>query len=142
MIRRITICSHLGKLLPQCNGNNNVPDSTLPRPYLIAVPTTSGTGSEVSRGAVITDTRTNTKSVIRTGPSSQAVIDPEMTLTMPPSLTARAGMDALCHHIEARVSNRVLDHLRISPASCRFFNAKNVDKKIYICYLTIRLPYK
>jgi len=37
---------------------------------------------------------------------------------------------------------RVLDHLRISPASCRFFNAKNVDKKIYICYLTIRLPYK
>jgi alcohol dehydrogenase class IV len=50
---------------------------------------------------VITDTRTNTKSVIRTGPSSQAVIDPEMTLTMPPSLTAGAGMDALCHHIEA-----------------------------------------
>ena len=79
---------------------------TLPRPYLIAVPTTSGTGSEVSRGAVITDTRTNTKSVMRTGPSSLAVIDPEMTLTMPPSLTAATGMDALCHHIEARVSNQ------------------------------------
>lgn len=78
----------------------------LPRPYLIAVPTTSGTGSEVSRGAVITDTRNNTKSVIRTGPSSLALIDPEMTLTMPPSLTAATGMDALCHHIEARVSNQ------------------------------------
>jgi alcohol dehydrogenase class IV len=78
---------------------------TLPRPYLMAVPTTSGTGSEVSRGAIITNTQTNTKSVIRTGPSSLAIIDPEMTLTMPPRLTAATGMDALSHHIEARVSN-------------------------------------
>jgi alcohol dehydrogenase class IV len=78
---------------------------TLPRPYLIAVPTTSGTGSEVSRGAVITNTRTNTKSVIRTGPSSLALLDPEMTLTLPPKLTASTGMDALSHHIEACVSN-------------------------------------
>ncbi|MBM4333444.1 MAG: iron-containing alcohol dehydrogenase [Deltaproteobacteria bacterium] len=79
---------------------------TLPRPYLIAVPTTSGTGSEVSRGAVITNTKANTKSVIRTGPSNLAIIDPEMTLTMPPFLTAATGMDALSHHIEARVSNQ------------------------------------
>jgi len=78
---------------------------TLPRPYLIAVPTTSGTGSEVSRGAVITNTQTNTKSVIRTGPSTLALLDPEMTLTLPPMLTAATGMDALSHHIEACVSN-------------------------------------
>lgn len=58
---------------------------TQPRPYLVAVPTTSGTGSEVSRGAVITNTRTKTKVIMRTGPSNLAIIDPEMTLTMPPA---------------------------------------------------------
>ncbi len=76
-----------------------------PRPYLVAVPTTSGTGSEVSRGAIITDTRKKVKCVIRSGPASLAIIDPEMTLTLPPQLTAATGMDALCHHVEACVSN-------------------------------------
>jgi 4-hydroxybutyrate dehydrogenase len=79
---------------------------TRPRPYLIGIPTTSGTGSEVSRGAIITNTKTNTKSVLRTGPSNLAIIDPRITLSMPPFLTASTGMDALSHHIEACVSNQ------------------------------------
>jgi len=78
---------------------------TLPKPYYLAVPTTSGTGSEVSRGCVITNTATNTKSVVRAGLPHLAVIDPEATLSMPPFLTAATGMDALSHCIEACVSN-------------------------------------
>jgi len=76
----------------------------LPKPYYIAIPTTSGTGSEVSRGCVITNTTTNTKSVVRAGIPQLAVIDPEMTLSMPPFLTAATGMDALSHSIEACVA--------------------------------------
>jgi alcohol dehydrogenase class IV len=76
-----------------------------PKPYYIAVPTTSGTGSEVSRGCVITNAVTNTKSVVRAGIPQLAVIDPEMTLSLPPFLTAATGMDALSHSVEACVSN-------------------------------------
>jgi 4-hydroxybutyrate dehydrogenase len=76
-----------------------------PKPYLIVVPTTSGTGSEVSRGSIITNTATNTKSVLRAGFPHLAVVDPEMTLSMPPFLTAATGMDSLSHNIEACVSN-------------------------------------
>ncbi len=75
-------------------------------PVLIAVPTTSGTGSEVSRGGVVTDTQKNQKKVVFTGPPTLALVDPELTVTMPPSLTAATGMDVLCHGVEAYVSNR------------------------------------
>lgn len=99
------MASHPGKI-DEYFGPEMAAKITRPKPYLIAVPTTSGTGSEVSRGAVITNTKTKTKAVMRTGPSQLAVIDPEMTLSMPPQLTASTGIDALSHHIEACVSNR------------------------------------
>lgn len=72
-------------------------------PGFVAVPTTSGTGSEVSRGAIITDTSQNRKR----GISSRyllpkvVVLDPELTVSMPPMLTAHTGLDALSHSIEA-----------------------------------------
>ena len=73
-------------------------------PALIAISTTSGTGSEVSRAGVITDTQKNQKKLVITGPPTLALVDPQLTVTMPPSLTAATGMDALCHSIEAYVS--------------------------------------
>ena len=73
-------------------------------PPLIAIPTTSGTGSEVSRGGVITDTGDNRKKIIISGAPSLALVDPELTVSMPPALTAATGMDALSHSVEAYVA--------------------------------------
>ncbi len=69
----------------------------------LAVPTTSGTGSEVSRGAIITDTRQNRKRCIssRYLLPKVVVLDPELTVSMPPKLTAYTGLDALSHNVEA-----------------------------------------
>ncbi len=75
-----------------------------PMPPIIEIPTTSGTGSETSRGAVITDTGRRIKCVLRSGMASLALVDPALTTGMPPELTASTGMDALSHNIEAYLS--------------------------------------
>ncbi len=71
---------------------------------VVAVPTTSGTGSETGRASVITDIRTeHTKRIIfhpRMMPG-RAILDPELTLGLPAHLTAAVGMDALSHSLEA-----------------------------------------
>ena len=74
----------------------------------IAIPTTAGTGSEVTRFTVITDADTNEKMLIagRTLLPTAAVVDFELTLTMPARLTADTGIDSLTHAIEAYVSRR------------------------------------
>ena len=76
------------------------PDGIAP---IIAVPTTSGTGSEVGRAGVITDETTHTKKIIfhpKMMPRV-AILDPELTLGLPAKLTAGVGMDALSHCLEA-----------------------------------------
>ena len=82
-------------------------------PPLICVPTTAGTGSEVSQGAIITDTSLSTthrwrKRAIVTpfNMSDIALLDPGITLGMPPALTAATGMDAITHGIEAYVATK------------------------------------
>lgn len=74
-------------------------------PTLIAVPTTAGTGSEVTITSVITNSEIKHKYTMNSFPliPAYAVLDPEVTLTLPPSLTATTGMDALTHAVEAYI---------------------------------------
>ena len=82
-------------------------------PALICIPTTAGTGSEVSQGSIITDTSGRTteghrKRALGTpyNMASVALLDPELTVGMPPGLTAATGMDAVTHGVEAYVATR------------------------------------
>ncbi len=74
-------------------------------PLLIAVPTTAGTGSETTLAAVITDAKTYHKYPINDFGliPACAVLEPEMTLGLPPFITATTGMDALTHAVEAYI---------------------------------------
>ncbi len=72
----------------------------------ICVPTTAGTGSEVGRASVLTNSETRTKKIIfhpKVLPA-QVIADPELTVGMPPAITAGTGMDALAHCVEAYCS--------------------------------------
>jgi len=75
-------------------------------PYFIALPTTSGTGSEVGRSSVISEDATHVKRVIFSPAILAKVVfaDPELTLGLPPAVTAATGMDALTHNIESYLS--------------------------------------
>lgn len=72
-------------------------------PFMWAVPTTSGTGSEATMAAVITDHETHRKQSINDISliPHVCVLDPALTVGLPPSITADTGMDALCHAVEA-----------------------------------------
>ncbi len=74
-------------------------------PPLFAVPTTAGTGSEVTLTAVITDTEKKHKYTMNSFPLIPrfAVLDPQVTYTLPKSLTSTTGMDALTHAVEAYI---------------------------------------
>jgi hypothetical protein len=72
-------------------------------PVFVAVPTTAGTGSEVGRSAVIADDQTHVKKIIFSPHLLARVVlaDPELTVELPPTITAATGLDALTHNIEA-----------------------------------------
>ena len=92
-----------------------VDKAPMPIPPLVVVPSTSGTGADVSQFCIVTDTTRNTKITIlgRSLVPDVTVIDPRLLTTMPEWLNAATGLDALTHGIEAFVSlghNQLTDH--------------------------------
>lgn len=77
-------------------------------PFMTAVPTTAGTGSEATRFTVITDTKSGVKMLLSGAPliPDCAVVDPLYTVTAPKSVTAASGLDALTHAIESYTSKK------------------------------------
>ena len=75
-------------------------------PYFVALPTTSGTGSEVGRSSVVSENDTHLKRIVFSAKILAKVVfaDPELTLALPPKVTAATGMDALTHNIESYLS--------------------------------------
>ena len=76
-------------------------------PIIFTVPTTAGTGSETTIAAVITDSNTHHKASINdiSLMPKYAVLDPKLTIGLPPQVSATTGMDALCHAVEAYTNN-------------------------------------
>jgi alcohol dehydrogenase class IV len=75
-------------------------------PYFVALPTTSGTGSEVGRSSVVSENDTHLKRVVFSPKilAKTVFADPELTFDLPASVTAATGMDALTHNIESYLS--------------------------------------
>jgi len=119
-------------------GANKIPKPGAP---IIAIPTTAGTGSEVTQFTIITDTTKDLKMLIASPQVMPrvALVDPLMTLQMPPGITAATGLDALTHAIEAYVSVKAqpitdilaLQAIRIISANLRqaWSNGDNLEAR-------------
>lgn len=103
--KAISMMSANPEPMSQYMGMEKVPSLGLP---VIAIPTTAGTGSEVTRVMVITDEETDVKMMIasRFLVPRVAILDPELTLSCPKGVTAGTGVDALTHAIEAYISRQ------------------------------------
>lgn len=100
---------------------------------LIAVPTTAGTGSEVGWGAVLSNHATNEKIAIFGNPifPKLAIVDPVLTYTVPPAVTASTGLDVIAHSLDAMCSvrhNPISDGLAVRAAKLAFENLETAFK--------------
>jgi 4-hydroxybutyrate dehydrogenase len=115
------------------DGGNRI-SANMP-PY-IAIATTAGTGSEVSRSTVITISATHRKTVVFSPHliPTVAIADPELTLALPPRLTAGTGMDAFTHNVEAYIAkgyHPICDAIAISGTRLAWDNLPRVLAEPY-----------
>jgi alcohol dehydrogenase len=137
------ICGKKGNSIRDYLGLDNVPGRGLP---MIAIPTTAGTGSEVTPALVLSDQVDHTKKSAwsRYVLVDSAIVDPLMTLSMPPHVTADTGTDAISHAIEAFVSVRAnpfsdalaLDSIRLIGANLRkaYANGNDLEAREKMAY--------
>ncbi|MDV3429397.1 MAG: iron-containing alcohol dehydrogenase [Bacillota bacterium] len=125
---------------------NNVLSISLPEKReklkIIAVPSTSGTGSEVTKAAVITFKDRNIKVGIKTAAfiPDIAVLDPDITISMPKNIAAETGMDAMTHLMESYINKNIdyyteciaegaiINLLHALPSSCLYCDAESRDR--------------
>ncbi|MGZ5206925.1 MAG: iron-containing alcohol dehydrogenase [Caldimonas sp.] len=100
------LASHPGDVMEYVWDHPQVREIGKKLPYFVALPTTSGTGSEVGRSSVISEEASHVKRVIFSPKILARVVfaDPELTLGLPPAVTAATGMDALTHNVESYLS--------------------------------------
>ncbi|MBR8658356.1 MULTISPECIES: iron-containing alcohol dehydrogenase [Brevibacillus] len=137
-----------GKTIALCGPNGGTPadyaDGRLPYANIapiICVPTTAGTGSEVTRSAVITESATHRKMTLKHAAlrPTLAVLDPSLTLSVPPAVTAATGVDALVHAIEGytcKVTNPISQALGaramqtiVSALPAAYADGRNVEAR-------------
>ena len=121
--RYYTVTAHLSKL-------GGILKVHAKLPLLIAIPTTAGTGSETTLAAVIVDATTRHKYAINDFPliPRYAVLDPKVTLTLPASITATTGMDALTHAVEAYIGNSTTPGTRKDALMATRLIFNNLDR--------------
>lgn len=114
------LSSHLGK------------EIILKRPKMVAIPTTAGTGSEATQFTIIKDTKTKVKMLLKGSDliPDLAIVDPNFTFSLPKSVTAATGIDALCHSLESFTSKKA------QPLSNTFAlsSIKRILNNLETCY--------
>jgi alcohol dehydrogenase len=135
----LAIVAQFGGHIRDYSGLNKVP-APLER-KIIAVPTTAGTGSEISDGCVFIDEAIQSKFLVLSNfiCPTIAITDPELTILMPPEITATSGVDALTHGIESYVSKDASVTTRLfslkavelisSGLKTAYHNGKNIDAR-------------